>query len=79
MGFNKKQILEAVDRELENARRKFSFWPEDKIHAAAICAEEAGELVRATLKYTYEQGSLEECNKEAMQMIAMGFRFLTQE
>lgn len=66
-----------VDKELDRARKEFPFWPHDMIHAAAIVAEEAGELIQASLQYHYEEKTtMEECDKEAIQTIAMSIRFL---
>jgi len=69
--------MEEVDKELERAREKFPFWPHDMIHAAAIVAEEAGELIQASLQYHYEEKTtMEECDKEAIHALAMCIRFL---
>ncbi len=70
------EAIELVYRELERAREKFPHWPTDPIHAAAIVAEEAGELVKAALDYTYLEGTHEDMDKEAAQTAAMGIRFL---
>ncbi len=43
------KAIELVFAELRYAERKFPGWPEDPVHAAAILAEEAGELVKAAL------------------------------
>lgn len=39
----KRDIILAIGHELESAKKKFPEWPTDKIHAAAIVAEECGE------------------------------------
>jgi hypothetical protein len=62
--------------ELEAAERKFPSFPTDPIHAAAILQEEAGELVQASLQFTYEKGSIEAMRKEVVQTGAMALRFL---
>lgn len=62
--------------ELEKAENKHPHWPLDKIHAAAIVAEESGELVRATLQYSYEAGLFYDMHNEAIQTGAMALRFL---
>jgi len=68
--------VEDVMREIENASRKWPGWPLDPVHAAAIVAEEAGELVRAALKATYEGGSVADMHLEAVQTAATAIRFL---
>ena len=69
-------ILDKVRDELRRAEKKFPGWHDDVIHAAAVIGEETGELIRATLKQQYEQGSCEAVEQEAVQVVAMGFRFL---
>lgn len=70
------RIVAAVMAELERAERKFPGWPADAIHAAAVVGEEAGELTRAALQFTYEGGSADGMIKEAIQTAAMAVRFL---
>ena len=67
-----------VADELEQAERVFPSWPVDPIHAAAIVAEEAGELVQAALQFRYQDGSKEAMRREAIHTIAMGIRFLVE-
>lgn len=62
--------------ELEAAERKFPAFPTDPIHAAAILQEEAGDLVQASLQFTYEKGSIEAMRKEVVKTGAMALRFL---
>lgn len=72
-----RRILSLIVAELDKAMRKHSHWPDaDIIHAAAIVAEESGELVRASLQYHYEGGDHAETTKEAIQTGAMAIRFL---
>lgn len=66
----------AVQDELSRARRLHPDWPIDPVHAAAIVAEEAGELVRAVLRYVYEGKSILEVRTEAVQVGAMAARFI---
>jgi len=69
--------MEEVDKELKRARERFPFWPHDMIHAAAIVGEEAGELLRASLQYHFEEEkTLEDCDREAIHILAMCIRFL---
>lgn len=74
--YNKKFIVEQILNELEKAEKKHPQWPTDVIHAAAIIAEESGELVRAALQWNYEDGNQDELKKEAIQTAAMCIRFL---
>lgn len=69
-------IATALNEEMDRAKQKFPWWPEDLIHAAAIVAEEAGELMKATLQNRYENGSIEKMKKEAIQTATMAIRFL---
>jgi hypothetical protein len=71
-------IIEAILKELNIAENKFPDWPTDWIHAAAIVAEEAGELTRASLQLTYEDHKISwhDAEKEAIQTAAMAIRFL---
>ena len=75
---NKEQIDNAVVEELQNAYKKFPTWPDDPIHAAAIVAEESGELMKATVEAVYEprKQSKPDMRKEALQTIAVNYRFL---
>lgn len=73
---NEAEAFKAINEELGRARQKFPWWPPDKIHAAAIVAEEAGELIKASLQICYEGGVLEDAEKEAIHTAAMAIRFL---
>lgn len=68
--------LGAISRELERATAKFPTWPARGIDAAAIVAEESGELQRAVLQATYEGGSVEAVQAEAIETAAMAIQFL---
>jgi len=70
------EALDAICRELEKATAKFPTWPARGIDAAAIVAEESGELQQAALQATYEGGSVEAVRKEAIQTAAMAIQFL---
>jgi hypothetical protein len=71
-------VLSTVLTEYKSAYEHYPEWPLDVIHKAAIVAEEAGELIRATLLYMYEDGKYYDMHKEATQTSAMGFRFLVE-
>ena len=72
------EVLRDVRAELASAKRKFPTWPDDIIHASAIVAEEAGELVKECNEWVYEPGktNLEAVEKEARQVAASALRFL---
>lgn len=72
-------LIEEIVGELRRARAKFPTWPDDPIHAAAIVAEECGELQKAVLQCVYEpqRCGLDDVKGEAIQTAAMAIRFLT--
>lgn len=65
-----------MKNELKAAKNKFPNFPTDPIHAAGIVAEEAGELVRAAHRVTYEGKPMSELLEEAIQTGAMAARFI---
>ena len=69
-------ILNLIAEELNRAEEKFPGFPEDPIHAAAVVAEESGELTQAALQCTYQGLSLSEMQKEAVHTVTMAVRFL---
>src|SRR5262252_2117897 len=70
------RLIEPVLREMVKAGRKFPDWPTRGTDAAAIVAEECGELQQAVLQATYEGGSVDAVRKEAIQTAAMALQFL---
>jgi NTP pyrophosphatase (non-canonical NTP hydrolase) len=69
--------FDEIFQELKRAEKKFPGWPEDPVHAAAILAEEAGELVQAALDFFYgREKNPEKMRLEAAQTGAMAVRFL---
>lgn len=68
--------IDAIIDQLRKAEQKHPFWPTDPIHAAAILAEEAGELVQATIDFVYSGKDIQEAAFEAAQCGAMAIRFL---
>ena len=49
-------LIEEI-KELKKAKEKFPWWPNNNvIHAAAIVAEESGELIRAALHILEKKG-----------------------
>jgi len=76
-----KLIFHAVETkmldELRSAEQKFPGWPDDIVHASAIVAEEAGELVKAALDRHYGRAADDdELIREGVQTAAMALRFL---
>ena len=61
-------IIADILREIERAEEKWPGFPTDPVHAAAVVAEEAGELVQAALRATYESaaGTADAINEELM-------------
>lgn len=70
------EILNEFKTELSKAEFKFPGFPTDPVHAAAIVVEEAGELQRAALQFTYENGTVIDMYKEAVHTGTMALRFL---
>lgn len=63
--------------ELDNACLKHKTYPVfDKVHQAAIVAEEAGELVQAALQLTYQNATHDALRHEAIQTAAAAIRLL---
>ena len=70
------EAIYLIREELGKAEMKFPRFPVDPIHAASLVAEEAGELVQATLQATYDNISIEKAKKEAIHTGATALRFL---
>ena len=69
--------IEEIQEALDAAEKKFSRFPNDPVHAAAIMAEEAGETLQAALDYYYGRAGLQDrIAKEAAQAGAMALRIL---
>ena len=73
---NEKLAIDLILSELAQARAKHPQWPVDVIHAAAILAEEAGEVVKASLDATYGKIDSNPIVKELAQTGAMCIRML---
>ena len=69
-------VIDWIFGELRKAESKHPGWPTDPIHAAAILAEESGELVQACIDYVYNDEDGEKAVIEAAQCGAMAIRFL---
>jgi hypothetical protein len=68
--------VEFILAELARARKKHPKWPADRIHQAAIVAEEAGELVQAAIDARYADGKQEDIDREAIHAAATALRLL---
>ncbi|MCK4337706.1 MAG: hypothetical protein KAX11_07165 [Candidatus Aminicenantes bacterium] len=67
---------ELILDELKRAEKLFPNWPLDVVHGAAILAEEAGEVIKASLDAYYGRNDFENLRKEVIQTAAMALRFL---
>lgn len=70
------KALELIIAELRAAEKKHPGWPEDKVHALAILAEEAGEAVKEALDVHYTGKDTADLVKELAQTGAMALRAL---
>ena len=70
------KALSLVLTELERAQALHPEWPRDPVHQAAIVAEEAGELVQASLNHHYDNGTPNRMVTEAVHTAAVALRFL---
>ena len=72
-----KSAVVAILKEFERAITIYPDFPVDPVHAAAIVAEESGELIKAALELVYEsKGNYDTLATEAIQTAAMALRFL---
>lgn len=72
----KDKVIEMIFTELKLAEEKHPCWPDDIIHAAAILAEESGEVVKDALDVHYQGISPENLKIEVAQVGAMAIRML---
>jgi len=72
----REKAVELILLALDHAEEKHPYWPEDAIHAAAVVAEESGELQQAALQFTYDRHTPAAMLTEAAQVGAMAVRFL---
>jgi len=62
--------------ELKRAEAKHPDWPDNRFEGLAILTEEVGELNQAVIDEKHGIGDMEKIEAEAIQVIAMGYRFL---
>lgn len=72
----KKEIVNLILIELQNAEVKHPEWNYDINKMALIMLEEAGEVAKAILKYQDEKGSFYDIKNELIQTAAMCIRIL---
>jgi len=78
MAMNQEAAINGILQRLDEARQLHPKWPADRIHQAAIMAEEAGESIQAAIDYTYRERSVGDFHWEVMQTAAMCLRILTE-
>ncbi|MEI6683450.1 MAG: hypothetical protein WCO44_12510 [Bacteroidota bacterium] len=71
-----KKHLILIYAEYDRACELHKEWPKDFIHAAAVVAEESGELIQAALQHNYEHKPFQNMRAEAVQTGASALRFL---
>ena len=69
-------ILMNIMAEVPRAETIRPAWPRDPVKAAALCAEECGELVRACNDFDESRGSKKPMVTEAIHAAATAIRFL---
>jgi NTP pyrophosphatase (non-canonical NTP hydrolase) len=70
------QDIVLVFQELQHAQEKHPNWPNSGFEALAIVTEEVGELAKAILQFKHEGGDPERIRQEAIQVAAMGMRYV---
>ena len=70
------KIMVAVLQELERAETIHPNYPTNEFEALAVWVEEVGEVTKALLDAKHKGANREEIKTEAIQAVAMGFRFL---
>jgi hypothetical protein len=70
------EIVKEILREVLRAEKLHPKWPSDPVHAAAILAEESGEVVKAVNDVVTKDAYSHIAYAEAIQCAAMCVRFL---
>lgn len=70
------QLMFDILSELKRAETIHPNWPSDPVHAAAVLAEEAGEVVKAVNNVVTKHKGDSDYRTEAIQCAAMCVRFL---
>ena len=69
-------LIGDILNELSRAETIHPKWPSDPVHAAAILADDAGEVVKAVNDVAMDHKRDSNCKTEAIQCAAMCLRFL---
>ena len=69
-------IIDMIAEEIRRAEMLHPGWPSDPIHGAAIVAEEAGELVQASIDVVYSNGDEYRMIEESIHTAATAIRLL---
>lgn len=72
----KTDVFEDIELELKRATEKHPNYPEDMFKQLAIMQEEAGEVTKAVLEYSFGKCSINEIRKELIETAAMCVRML---
>ena len=67
---------ELIEAELQRAKIKHPEWPEGVLSQTAIMVGEAGEALKAALKFTENRGDFKDIREEVIQTAAMCLRWL---
>lgn len=70
------EAIISIFNELQSTEEKHPNWPSNGFEALAIITEELGELAQAMLQFKHEGGDPERIRQEAIQVAAMGIRFV---
>ena len=70
------QKYNVIDAELRRAKKKHPDWPDDLYVQLAVMQEEAGEVAKAILDFSFHKGPAEDIKKELIQTAAMCMRML---
>ena len=70
------EVISLVMTELNRAEEAHPDWPKDDVRAAAVVAEESGELVKVVLDHEEKNTSRYAIITEAVQTAASAIRFL---
>lgn len=76
LSINELVAVGLVLNELIAAKRQWPDWPTDLIHAAAVVAEEGGELLKAANDARYKGSDPDLCKAEAEQTAVTAIRFI---
>lgn len=76
LSLDEKRWLCSIIVEYQQAMEQHPQWPADHVHAAAIVAEESGELVKAAIDHHYENGQYFNIHNEAIDTAATCLRLL---